>query len=106
MPNSYIPVDIIDFFNLVAKLGPFGASGKDFDHPTIQNGTCAIDSAHYDDADIMRLGQCTLDIFNWSVQGHFMWTVRNELEPRWNYIDSYDKGWIVNAPQPEDFTQQ
>ena len=105
-PTSYMPVNGVDFDRTVAKLGPFGASGKDFDHPTIQNGTCAIDSDHYDDADIMRLGQCTLDIFNWSVQGHFMWTVRNELEPRWNYIDSYDKGWIVNAPQAEDFTQQ
>lgn len=38
-----------------------------------------------------------LDIFNDYVDGHFMWTVRNELEPRWNYIDSYDKGWIVNG---------
>ena len=33
-----------------------------------------------------------------------MWTVRNELEPRWNYIDSYDKGWIKNKTStPEAF---
>ncbi len=39
-----------------------------------------------------------MDIFNWSVEGHFMWTVRNELEPRWNYIEAYDKGWVKNKP--------
>ena len=44
----------------------------------------------------MRLGQCFMNIFNGAVNGHFMWTVRNELEPRWNYITAYDKGWIKN----------
>jgi len=47
----------------------------------------------------MRLGQCVMDIFNGNVEGHFMWTVRNELEPRWNYITSYDNGWIKNKPE-------
>ena len=54
----------------------------------------------------MRLGQCVIDIFNWAIDGHFMWTVRNELEPRWNYITSYDKGWIKNAdPAANDILQ-
>ena len=26
-----------------------------------------------------------------------MWTFRNELEPRWNYITAYDNGWIKNG---------
>ena len=36
-----------------------------------------------------------------------MWTVRNELEPRWNYIKSYDNGWIKNKmpKTPETFLQ-
>ena len=25
-----------------------------------------------------------------------MWTVRNELEPRWNYVTAYDNGWVKN----------
>ena len=49
----------------------------------------------------MRLGQCVMDIFNDNVEGHFMWTVRNELEPRWEYVTSYDAGWIKNKPQVE-----
>lgn len=49
----------------------------------------------------MKLGQCTLNAFNNNVQGQFMWTVRNELEPRWNYITAYDNGWIKNQPEEE-----
>lgn len=30
-----------------------------------------------------------------------MWTVRNELEPRWNYIQAYDKGWVKNKSEDD-----
>ena len=93
-----MPVHGVDFDRTAEKLGPFGSTGLERSHSTVQNGTCAIDSAFYADDQVMRLGQCVMDIFNWSVEGHLMWTVRNELEPRWNYIDSYDKGWIKQAP--------
>jgi len=53
----------------------------------------------------MRLGQCVIDIFNYNTEAHFMWTVRNELEPRWNYITSYDNGWIKNKPVVEQLIQ-
>ena len=93
-PHSYMNNHAVDFDRNASTLGPYGASGIGKDHATISNGTCAIDSDWYKDDDVMRLGQCVLNIFDWAVEGHFMWTVRNELEPRWNYIDSYDKGWI------------
>jgi len=95
-PKTYLPTQGTDFDRTAANLGPFGLSGKDRDHSTIRNGTCPIDSAYYADDQVMRLGQCTMEIFNDTVEGHFMWTVRNELEPRWSYVDSYDKGWIKN----------
>ena len=105
-PYTYLSEHGTDFDRTAEKLGPFGSTGLNRDHSTIQNGTCAMDSDFYNDDDVMRLGQCVLDIFNWSVQGHFMWTVRNELEPRWNYISSYDKGWIVNqVEQPAQFLE-
>ena len=93
-PYSYLDEHAVDFDRTAETLGPYGAQGLTRDHATISNGTCAIDSDYYNDDDVMRLGQCTMDIFNYRVEAHFMWTVRNELEPRWNYIDSYDKGWI------------
>jgi len=40
-------------------------------------------------------------IFNDTVAGHFLWTARNELEDRWNYVTSYDKGWIKNTAYTE-----
>lgn len=26
-----------------------------------------------------------------------MWTARNEIEPRWDYLKAYEKGWITNS---------
>ena len=95
-PYTYMPTLGTDFDRTADSLGPYGATGLTRDHSIIKNGTCAKDSDYFPDDQVMRLGQCSLDIFNWAVQGHFMWTVRNELEERWNYIDSYDKGWIKN----------
>ena len=113
-PTSYMKDQAVDFDRTAAELGPYGYNGQQIssDHAIIKNGTCAIDSDFYSDADVMRLGQCALSIFNGNVAGHFMWTVRNELEPRWEYVRSYDAGWIKNAPQeeavkemPAEFTQ-
>ena len=28
------------------------------------------------------------------MDAHIIWTFRNELEPRWSYVQSYDAGWI------------
>ena len=99
-PASYLASQAVDFDRTAAELGPYGQSGQNLssDHAIIKNGQCTIDSAHYGEDEVMRLGQCFMNIFNGAVNGHFMWTVRNELEPRWNYITAYDKGWIKNQP--------
>jgi len=94
-PVSYLPeATAVDFDRTAAELGPHGSTGLNREHALIRNGQCAIDSAWYKDDDVMRLGQCVMSIFDQDVEGHFMWTIRNELEPRWNYISSYDNGWI------------
>eukprot|EP00806_Schmidingerella_arcuata_P000787 Macronucleus_171.p1 GENE.Macronucleus_171~~Macronucleus_171.p1 ORF type:complete len:405 (+),score=195.34 Macronucleus_171:1-1215(+) len=98
-PYSYLSEHAVDFDRNAEKLGPYGSSGLNRSHSTIQKGKCPIDSAYYSDDQVMRLGQCTLDIFNGTVEGHFMWTVRNELEPRWSYTSSYDMGWIKNKSE-------
>lgn len=64
-----------------------------------------MDSDYFSDDDVMKLGQCTMDAFNKHVEGQFMWTVRNELEPRWNYISSYDAGWINQNTATEEIFQ-
>jgi hypothetical protein len=105
-PVSYLPAaTAADFDRTAAQLGPYGSTGLSRDHSIVKNGTCAIDSDWYADDQVMRLGQCVMDIFNYNVEAHFMWTVRNELEPRWNYVTSYDNGWIKNKAQVEQITQ-
>ena len=93
-PYTYMKEHGTDFDRTAENLGPYGSTGLTRSQSTIQNGTCAIDSAFYADDQVMRLGQCVMNIFNWAVEGHFMWAVRNELEPRWSYTQSYDAGWI------------
>ena len=105
-PTTYLTEHGTDFDRTAEVLGPYGSSGLSRDHSVIRNGQCAIDSAFYADDQVMRLGQCVLDIFNWAVEGHFMWTVRNELEPRWEYTRSYDAGWIKNKDSVDVAIQQ
>jgi len=40
------------------------------------------------------LADCMLEMFHETVQGQFLWTFRNELEDKWNYITAYDLGWL------------
>ena len=106
-PKSYLPdATAVDFDRTADTLGPYGSSGLTRDHAIIKNGQCPIDSAFYADDQVMRLGQCVMSIFDQDVEGHFMWTVRNELEPRWEYTRSYDAGWIKRSkPGVEEVTQ-
>ena len=48
----------VDFDRTVDELGPFGKQGRDgrLDFVTVKNGTCSIDSDHYGEEDVMRLG--------------------------------------------------
>ena len=96
-PRTYMKEKGVDFDRTLDWLGPIGKYSKDghYDHVLIKKGTCSIDSDYWED-DVMRLGQCTLDAFNENAQAQFFWTVRNELEPRWSYVQSYDNGWIKN----------
>lgn len=105
-PYTYLKEHGTDFDRTADTLGPYGQTGLPYDHSTIKNGTCAMDSDFYPSDQVMRLGQCVMDIFNGNVEGHFMWTVRNELEPRWEYVGAYDAGWInQNTSTVEIFDQ-
>lgn len=80
----------VDFDRTAETLGPWGES----DRAMVNYGKCATDSAYFSDADVEELGKCTTYIFDDSVQGTFLWTARNELEDKWNYVNAYDKGWL------------
>lgn len=95
-PYSYLPEPYnVDFDRTSPQLGPFGES----DRSTIRYGQCLTDSDHFGDADVKILGDCISYILNDTVEGQFLWNFRNELEPRWSYIEAYDNGWLNNYTQ-------
>merc|ERR1712151_1028155 len=98
-PHSYIedPEIGVDFDRTAETLGPFGSNKLS----TVQKGKCPTDSAHFSDNDVNTLGQCATWVMDDIVAGQFMWTFRNELEPRWSYPQSYDAGWIKRTHFPQ-----
>jgi len=110
-PKPYLPDDTaVDFDRTVTEdLGPFGTGFSDgMTQATIRNGKCAKDSTFFSDEQVKQLGGCAIRAFDDAVQGHFLWTFRNELEDRWNYVTAFDKGWL-NAnneyPSSSEFLQ-
>merc|ERR1711953_1375037 len=102
-PKPYLPEHLSPDFDRTAEmLGPYGSNTLS----TIQNGKCPRDSAHFPKDDIKRLGQCATYVMDDMVQGMFMWTFRNELEDKWNYITAYDNEWIkrTNFPPADNST--
>ena len=103
-PYSYIPDKTIgvDFDRTADMLGPYGSNKLS----VVKKGMCLTDSAYWSDDDVNTLGQCATYVMDDLVQATFMWTFRNELEPRWSYPQSYDAGWIkrTNFP-PADSTE-
>lgn len=55
---------------------------------------CPIDSAKFSHEDLYKIGQCVMDAFDEGVDASIMWTFRNELEPRWSYLEAWNAGWI------------
>lgn len=99
-PAPYLPADTaVDFDRTAASLGPFGTAQTDplMAHAFIRNGQCARDSTFFNNDEMAMLGGCALRAFDDLVQGQFLWTFRNELEDKWNYVNAYDKGWLNPA---------
>merc|ERR1712127_64945 len=90
-PETYLP----DEFNFpydkdAAMLGPIGES----DRSAIRYGKCARDSTWFTHENVRELAECTRGTFDEHMEGQFLWNFRNELEPKWSYIEAYDNGWI------------
>jgi len=103
-PYSYLPDEFaVDFDRTAEKLGPFGLD----EQSTPMKGMCPRDSAHYSsDKHLTKLGTDYLATFDKHIHGQFFWNFRNELEPRWNYIEAYDNGWLPsNKPSTDEFLQ-
>lgn len=95
-PYSYLPDEFaVDFDRSAAVLGPWGQQSSSMIH----NGKCPTDSAFFSDSEVAQLGNCLSEFFDETVAGQFLWTARNELEDKWNYVTAYDKGWLTSRRQ-------
>lgn len=95
-PYSYLPEDeAVDFNRTAYILGPFGTGNPNYF--CIQNGKCSSDSLYFSDSDVSVIAQCALSSFNTHLDAHIMWTGRNEIEDRWSYVNSYNKGWLTQS---------
>lgn len=99
-PETYLPApynaDYID--ENAAMLGPVGES----DRAAIRYGTCARDSTWFTHDNTLGLAQCTHESFTKHVAGNFLWNFKNELEPKWSYIEAFNKGWINFSAQAQN----
>jgi hypothetical protein len=106
MPEPYG----VDFDRTAATLGPYGentdrAGNVLATNAIIEYGMCYTDSAYFSDEDVQILGDCVSTIFNDNVDGQFLWNFRNELEPRWSYIEAYDMGWLQGQVSQKEYLQ-
>ena len=90
-PYSYLPEETATDFDRTAEtLGPFGSNKLS----VVNYGKCPSDSLHFNDDEVDQIAKAALDAFDRNVGAQFMWTFRNELEDRWSYNKSFEKGWI------------
>ena len=43
-----------------------------------------------------------MEAYNDNIEAHIMWNFRNELEPRWSYVESWNNGWINQHLHKDD----
>jgi len=94
-PKPYLSGDLgVDLNREVYKQGPFGT-----DPDVAMYGKCPIDSAKFSNEEVAQIGKCIYEHYDANIQGHIMWTFRNELETRWNYLEAYKQGLIPSSDE-------
>ena len=92
-PKSYLSDDLaVDLDRNAYRQGPFGT-----DPDTAIYGKCPIDSARFTHEEVSAIGKCIYEAFDANIDAQTMWTFRNELEPRWSYIEAYNYGLIPST---------
>lgn len=100
-PKPYLPAaSAVDVDRDAAILGPFGSLG-DNSYNSIKEGQCWTDSLFYSQLQVKFIAQCAYDSYDKHIQGQFLWTAKNEIEARWDYIRAWDMGWLNTTEVPE-----
>lgn len=101
-PKSYLPDSVArDFDRSAAILGPFGTHTPETD-VCVQKGKCSTDSMYFNQDQVRTIAKCALEAFDEHLGASFLWNAKNELEPKWSYIDSWDMAWTNKTAVPAD----
>lgn len=85
---------------------PFGTGGESY----VEYGTCPRDKPFPDEFNVVRdLAHAKLNVFDRHTHGQFFWNFRTEFEPRWDYLQAVELGWIpsewsLESPAQKDIT--
>ena len=63
---------------------------------------CNSDSCHYNDTIVKEIARCARYTWDRHVNATFLWTARNEIEAKWDYVKAWDLGWINKTEVPKD----
>lgn len=100
-PKSYLPEEFgADFDRTAAVLGPHGTGNQD--NVAIHNGKCSTDSEFFSHAEVETIARCALDSYDRHVNATFLWTAKNEIEEKWDYVRAWDLGWINKTALSEE----
>ena len=100
-PRTYLPDSVATDFNRTAAMhAPYGDGNQDWFQ--IKNGKCSSDSLRFNSDEIRQIAACAADAWQLNVNGTFLWTAHNEIEPRWDYVKAWDMGWINKTEVPAD----
>lgn len=98
-PKPYLPEELAPDMDRTAYMqGPYGTNLID----VARYGMCPIDSGKFDVHDLHKIGRCVMEAYNDNIDAHIMWNFRNELEPRWSYVESWNNGWINQHLHKDD----
>ena len=102
--DNYLPKTVaVDFDRTADTLGPFGPNTST---GLISKGMCHSDNSYFSDDDMNKIAHCALDAFDTNnVQATFFWAAHTELEPKWDYIKAWDKGWLQRDQEVKTFLQ-
>jgi hypothetical protein len=103
-PQTYLPDEFkqdFDFDRSADMPSPQGNEG-DNKQNSIQKGLCFTDSLKFNQTEVGQIARCALDLYDKHLNGSFLWTAKNEIEARWNYISAWDMLWLNKTEVPAD----
>ena len=75
--------------------GPFGTNPRNNNQTLIEKGLCYTDNTTmYSEDEYLSIADCVVSFIDDNFDASFMWTAHNEINMKWDYVQTYDAGWF------------